>query len=67
MGVQSLVSFQLHMRMNGQYFGKYAYTEQMDTDSLKVRQACVSWLAGSVSSRQAAPRGLGRAPWRSPG
>lgn len=38
MGVQSLVSFQLHMRMNGQYFGKYAYTEQMDEDSLRVRQ-----------------------------
>ncbi|KAL4425867.1 hypothetical protein ABPG75_009883 [Micractinium tetrahymenae] len=35
MGVQSLVSFQLHMRMNGQYFGKYAYTEEMDEASLK--------------------------------
>ncbi len=37
MGVQALVSFQLHMRMNGQYFGKYCYTEQMDEASLKVR------------------------------
>ncbi|KAL4445750.1 hypothetical protein ABPG77_008949 [Micractinium sp. CCAP 211/92] len=35
MGVQALVSFQLHMRMNGQYFGKYCYTEQMDEASLK--------------------------------
>ncbi|KAL4425868.1 hypothetical protein ABPG75_009884 [Micractinium tetrahymenae] len=35
MGVQSLVSLNLHLRVNGQYFGKYEYTEEMDEDSLK--------------------------------
>ncbi len=37
MGVQSLVSFHLHMRMNGAYWGKMAFVEQMDADTLKVR------------------------------
>ena len=36
MGVESLVSFHLHMRMNGKYFGKYSYVEQMDEDTLAV-------------------------------
>lgn len=42
MGVQSLVSFHLHMRLNGAYFGKMATVEQMDTETLKV---------GAVGSR----------------
>lgn len=36
MGVESFVSFHLHMRLNGQYFGKYAFVEQVDTETLKV-------------------------------
>jgi len=36
MGVQSLVSFHLHMRLNGKYFGKFAYVEEMNEGSLKV-------------------------------
>jgi hypothetical protein len=35
MGVQSLESFHLHMRMNGAYWGKMSFVEQMDEDTLK--------------------------------
>lgn len=36
MGVEALESFHLHMRLNGRYFGKMAYVEQLDEDTLQV-------------------------------
>ena len=41
MGVESLVSFHLHMRLNGKYYGMWEYVEQMDADSLAVSPACM--------------------------
>lgn len=46
MGVTSLHSFHVHMRLNGAYWGQYAYTEQPDQDTLKV---------GARVAAQAAP------------
>ena len=40
MGVEALMSFHMHMRMNGKYYGKYAYVEQLDEDSIQARFAC---------------------------
>lgn len=35
MGVDSLISYQTHVRMNGQYYGKFALQEIWKEDSLK--------------------------------
>lgn len=38
-GVEAARSFHTHVRMNGKYYGRFAFTEQFDKDTLKVRRA----------------------------
>ena len=35
MGVESLVSFHLHVRLNGKYYGKFSFEEEPNTDTLQ--------------------------------
>ena len=65
MGVTSLVSFHLHARLNGQYFGKYAYVEQLDEDTLKVRHSGKNMEAPAAAA--AAAPGASPAAASSPG
>jgi hypothetical protein len=51
MGVTSLVSFNLHARLNGEYFGKFAYVEQLDEDTLQVGCRCRCCCCGGCSGR----------------
>lgn len=50
-GVEAARSFHTHVRMNGKYYGKFAFTEQFDKDTLKVRRAGA--LAGGTRGRMA--------------
>lgn len=35
-GVTSIVSFNMHVRFNGEYYGKFGFVEQIDEDTLQV-------------------------------
>lgn len=38
MGVESLLSFHVHVRFNGKYFGRFSLQEEWSKDALEVRQ-----------------------------
>jgi hypothetical protein len=55
MGVTALESFHLHVRLNGKYYGKFAYVEELDKDTLRVRRVagllrCAKALAAARTS-----------------
>lgn len=52
--MESMKSLNMHVRLNGKYYGKFAFGEQLDKDSLKVG----GWAGGRSS-----PSPLGDCGW----